>query len=238
MREVILMADARLWAVSLTVIILASAAACSEPKIGDRISPTQPPSESIALPTNSKTPTTPSPEPTTTQKLGEAPANLREVDWSSATLPGDFCDIDSLVKFKNQRATAKSKTWGKIHLRVWPKETQYGDLDADGQDEAAVNVDCNTGGETAGDVVKNGYAVVRAEDGFLLSIGTITAKQQAAAGHQPTRLKKARFGRKHIVVRELFYRSSDPNCCPTGEADTTWTLQGNRLIAGPPRVIS
>jgi hypothetical protein len=231
------MADARFWAASLTVIVLASAAACSEPKIGDRISPTQPSTQSVTLPADSKTPTTPSPEPTATQKLGAAPANLRDVDWSSATLPGDFCDIDGLVKFKDQYSIAKSRTWGKVLVAVFPEETQYCDLDADGQDEAAVNVDCDTGGGTGGSQVASGYVVVRAVSGILVSVGTITPKHERPDGPS-TRLEKARFSREHITVRELFYRSSDANCCPSGEADTTWTLQDNQLVPGPPQVIS
>jgi hypothetical protein len=230
-------ANGRLVTALLMLILLVGTAACSEPKIGGRIStgPSSPGSNTLA--SDSPTSTAPAPEPTPVQKLGPAPADLHDVRWSSATLPGDFCDIDGLVKFKKRRAIAKSTTWGKVHVEVWPKDIQYGDLDGDGQAEAAVDVDCNTGGGTAGDLIQSAYIVVRAADGFLVPVGTITPKQQLADG-PATRLKKARFGRNRITVRELFYRASDPNCCASGEANTTWTLRDNRLVPGPPVVVS
>jgi hypothetical protein len=39
-----------------------------------------------------------------------------------------------------------------------------------------------------------------------------------------------------IVVNERWYKSQNPDCCPSGKATTTWTYRDGRLTPGKPVV--
>lgn len=126
-----------------------------------------------------------------------------------------------------------------MQVAVWPEDTQYGDLDADGQDEAAVS-----------------STAIPAVELLVIRYRALTSSSEELMGFlsQSERLRRSRninplpllrlVCTRHDSVRtallfaNCFYRSSDANCCPTGEADITWTLQDNRLVAGPPVVVS
>jgi hypothetical protein len=166
--------------------------------------------------------------------LGPGSSDLRQVDWLHASLPGDFCGIDGLVRFSDGEATGKSKKWGQVHLGMWnePEQTAYGDIDGDGQAEAAVAVGCDNGGGTASGQLGFGYVVIRSRDGELVSIGTITPRQEQPDGSHVTLLGDARIDRDQVVVTELWYRASDSTCCPSGQAHTTWHLRDGVLFPG------
>lgn len=228
----------RLLAVLPLAAVMTGTAACSAPEIGERITRPGPTPVVVEPPRSPTAPPDDATEPTTAPSLGPAPASLRDVDWSTATVPGDFCDITGLVTYRGGESTVISRTWGPVHVDVRPEETQYGDVDGDGSDEAAVSVGCDTGGSTAAGQITTAYVVVRGTGGVLQAIGTITPQMQLTNAPNATRMNGVRFSTGQLVVDELWYRSEDATCCPTGEAETTWTSRDGQLEPLPPLVTS
>jgi len=228
----------RLVAVLPLVAVVVSTVACGAPEIGERISRADPTSAAVTTPGNPRAPLGDSMEPTAAPSLGPAPSNLRAVDWTIATVPGEFCDIPGLVTFLDGEATVTSLNWGEVHADIVPEATRYGDLDGDGVDEAAVSVGCDTGGGTGAGQLETGYVVVRESGGVLRSIGTITPQLQPADAPNATRMGGVGFSIGQLVVNEIWYRSGDATCCPTGEAETTWTFRNGGLEPSPPLVTS
>lgn len=164
--------------------------------------------------------------------LGTAPDDLRDVDWQRATLPAEFCGVEKPVTFQEGTVKATSTTWGEVEIWInTRKPVWFGDVDADGGDEAAVNLGCDNGGGTASSQLAFGLAVVRAQDGKLELVGEIsTTTMRDDAPHVPL-LTEPRFEKGAITVKELWYRPSDANCCPTGASLTRWWLRDGTLKA-------
>lgn len=213
--------------IALTALCaLATVTACAHPAIGPRVTATRetpPPS-----PPASSTPT-----PSATS-LGKGPNDLRQMDWRQASVPGRFCDIDGLVRFRDGEATALSGRWGQVHLavRADQENTTYGDLDGDGKLEVALAVGCDNGGGTAAGQLGFGYVIIGSQDGELVAIGTITPRREPEDLSHVTLLGDARIERGEVVVTEYWYRGSDATCCPSGRTQTTWHLRDDALVAG------
>ncbi|MET9634638.1 hypothetical protein ABZX92_45065, partial [Lentzea sp. NPDC006480] len=163
--------------------------------------------------------------------LGSAPDDLLDVDWQQATLTAEFCGVEQPVTMANGEARATSTIWGPVEVVVNPrKPAWFGDLDADGRDEAAVNVHCENGGHLT---LAFGLLVVRSFNGTLELVGEIsTTTMRDDSPHVPL-LADPRFEYGAITVRELWYRPSDAGCCPTGVAQTRWSLRDGTLKAAP-----
>lgn len=206
--------------------VLLLLAACGDPAAGQKITGSPEPGNSVVLTTTPSEGAKPS--------LGQAPEDLRDVDWQQATLPAEFCGVETTVTMRNGEVRATSTTWGEVGLWVNAvKPVWYGDVDGDGQDEAAVNVGCDNRGGTASSRLAFGLVVVRSRDGVLELVGEIaTTTMRDDAPHVPL-LTEPQFSRGGITVKELWYRPSDANCCPTGASLTRWSLLDGTLKAGP-----
>ncbi|MFC3897790.1 hypothetical protein ACFOWZ_40515 [Lentzea rhizosphaerae] len=206
------------------VVLVLLLTACGGPGIGPKIT-RRPESGS---PAGTTTVSAPSPS---RQVLGSAPADLRTVDWPKAALPARFCGIDEPVRLKDGQAAATSATWGRILLLQ--NGVAHGDVDGDGQDEAAVGLMCDTGGGTAASQLAFGYVVVRSVDGNLELVGEIsTTTMRDDAYHVPL-LAEPKFEKGVITVEERWYRPSDANCCPSGASLTKWWLRDGTLKPDP-----
>lgn len=205
---------------------LVTVTACADPAIGPRVTATR-----EAPPTSRPAPSTPTPSATS---LGKGPNDLRQMDWRQASVPGEFCDIDDLVRFRDGEATALSGEWGQVHLSVQtdPENTTYGDLDGDGKVEVALSVGCDNGGGTAAGQLGFGYVIIGSRDGELVAIGTITPQREPDNLSHVTLLGDAVIEQDEVVVTEYWYRSSDATCCPSGRTQTTWHLKDDTLVAG------
>ncbi|MFJ9034599.1 hypothetical protein ACIRQP_40400 [Streptomyces sp. NPDC102274] len=80
------------------------------------------------------------------------------------------------------------------------------------------------------------YVVFTRKGDRLAAIGAITPRQKSAA--YITALVGLEFAPGRITAHEKWYRQTDPHCCPTGDVTTVWTLAGDRLTPGEPRVVS
>jgi hypothetical protein len=214
--------------VVLTGVALA-ASACGAPDVGPRI-----PRASLSG-TTTEPPLATAPV-TTIRSVGEAPADLHDVDWAQVPVPGDFCGVPGLVTLKGGEATATSRTWGPVHLSRFGNVV-YGDVEGDPHSEAAVNVGCDNGGGTASGQLAFAFVVFEGIQGRLILVGTVTPQKNPPDQH-PTLLWKIQMKPGRVIAHEQWYRPSDGTCCPTGTAETIWTVKDGRLTPGTPHVTS
>ncbi|GAB2830945.1 hypothetical protein [Lentzea nigeriaca] len=205
-------------------------AACSEPGTGPKITGQPEPNQTA-------TATTAPPSAAARPTLGPAPENLRSVDWRQATLPAGFCDVRDPVRLRDGTARATSTLWGSVDVFL-DVDVHFGDVDGDGREEAAISLGCDNGGGTASSQLAFGFAVVRSERGALEVVGEIKpTTMRDDATHVPL-LSEPKFEKGVITVRELWYRPSDANCCPSGESLTRWWLRDGTLKPDQPIQVS
>jgi hypothetical protein len=218
----------------LMVVIgaMLAGSACSQPDGGPRIPRASSP-DAAAEPSIKATQTT------VVQSVATAPDDLHDLDWTRVPLPGDFCGVPGLVRFKGDYAMATSKKWGPVHLtrNLGSRPVIYGDVTGDHRSEAAVGVECDNGGGTASGQLAFAFVVFQGIQGRLTVIGTITPQKNPPNQH-PTLLWELRLTRGRVIANEMWYRPGDGTCCPTGTAVTTWTLRDGHLIPGAPHIIS
>ena len=202
-------------------------AACGDPSVGPKITGTPQSATSIVQ-------TAAAPSAGAKPSLARAADDLHGMDWQQATLTAGFCGVEKPVTMKDGQTNATSRIWGEVEIRVNPrKPVWFGDVDVDGRDEAAVNVYCENGGNTASSQLAFGLVVVRSHDGALELIGEIeTTTMRDDAPHVPL-LAEPRFEKGAITVKELWYRPSDANCCPSGASLTRWWLRDGTLKPDP-----
>jgi hypothetical protein len=195
--------------------------ACGGPANGPRITG-QPESNSTVVVTTSPSSSAARPA------LGQAPGDLRTVDWQQATLPAAFCHVEEPVRLRNGTARATSTLWGTVEVFL-DVDVHYGDVDGDGWDEAAISLGCDNTGGTASSQLEFAFVVVTAQGGQLELVGEISATtMRDDAPHVPL-LAEPQFAKGSITVKELWYRPSDATCCPTGASLTRWWLRDGTL---------
>ncbi|MFE2048466.1 hypothetical protein ACFXAS_08190 [Streptomyces sp. NPDC059459] len=215
----------------LAVAVAAVATACSTPEQGPRVTPA-PAEPSVSAPLPTVSPLAPGPA------LGPAPGDLRDVDWTRAVLPGDFCGITGTVTLSDSEGLADSKTWGRVHVALLTDLTTYGDVTGDDLDEAAVAVGCDNGGGTAAGQLVFATIVLTARDGRLYALGTLDTQDDSSGPHPPL-VSTTKLTSGKATMTELWYRQSDADCCPSGERVSTWTLEApDMLVLSHSRVTS
>lgn len=199
--------------------------ACGGPVAGPRITGQPEPGPTVAV-------TTSAPSTAARPALGPAPDDLRAVDWRQATLPAAFCEVEEPVRLRNGTARATSALWGAVEVFL-DVDVHHGDVDGDGRDEAAISLGCDNTGGTASSQLAFAFVVVTARGGQLELVGEIsTTTMRDDAPHVPL-LTEPRFEKGAITVKELWYRPSDSNCCPSGASLTRWWLRDGTLKADP-----
>jgi len=165
-----------------------------------------------------------------------AAPNLHHVDWANVPILGQFCSVPGVVKLKDGKASGLSTKWGRVYFaEVGP--VIYGKAGGAGQEEGAVSIWCDNGGGTADSGVGQAYIIFRETSGKLSIIGVITAQHQPA-NVNISYVTKLTFSLDKITAHEVWYRSTDPSCCPSGSAVTIWTYVHGQLIHGRPDIIS
>ncbi|MFK0217005.1 hypothetical protein ACIQWN_02320 [Streptomyces vinaceus] len=166
--------------------------------------------------------------------VGPGPADLHDVDWANTPVPGAFCDVPGLVRTgAGGEAVATSRTWGTVRIQQG-NEVAYGDTDGDRRDEAAVYVGCSDGAKMNAQLVA-AYVVFTRKGESLAALGAITPRQKSDVF--TTALAGLEFAPGRITAHEKWYRQTDAHCCPSGNADTVWTREGDGLTPGAPRVL-
>jgi hypothetical protein len=162
-----------------------------------------------------------------------ASPNLRAVDWRRVLVPGAACGATHPIRLDPR------SDWGDAFVRSavhpwWPavvvgtgwNGVRSGDLDADGRDEAALDVACSNAGGTAAGQLAFSNGIYAARGRSLRSLGIVTPRQPlyAAATHVP--LVWAEIRRGKVVAHESWYGPHDGTCCASGR--TIWRFETGR----------
>ncbi len=105
-----------------------------------------------------------------------------------------------------------------------PEPVGYGDLNGDGQAEAAVLLAENSGG--SGTFVY--LAAVAAQDGTPQNMATQNVATTLLGDR--VQVKSLTIEDGQIVVKEVTHGPDDPMCCPSQEVVKTFELQGDQLV--------
>jgi len=181
---------------------------------------------------------TPAPAPPAATKItyeihstvSSSSIDLHRVAWKNVTLPGRVCGVRTPVHLRDGKAMVNP------HLEVnagWHRVV-YGDLNANGGDEAAVSVACSNGGGTADSIWA--YAIVLFRAGTSAPTPLAVIRPQHHVKRMPATLLQVAVRPRSVEGRESFYGRNDGTCCPSGRAVSTWVYVRGRLKLAETRV--
>jgi hypothetical protein len=162
--------------------------------------------------------------------------DLRSLDWRTVALPGGACGSSRPIRPHRYEygpaalihADVDLLWWNPVVVYSWSKPV-FGDLDGDGRDEAALDVDCANGGGTAGGQLAFSEVVFRASGTSLRIVGILTPRQPLEPGAHVPLSRVVAIERRKIVVSEAWYGPEDGDCCASGRARTIWTYATGKL---------
>ena len=158
------------------------------------------------------------------------PVNLHHVNWGSVTIPGRLCRVKGVIRLRKGEARIARSGYGP--LEVITSGPAYGDLGR-GQQVAVLQVWCDNQGGTAAGELAEGLMVFSGAGGKLHVLGTLTPQYRPrSASHIPYIVVES-IGAERVVTTELWYASTDADCCPSGRATTTWHWNGRSFRPGP-----
>lgn len=150
----------------------------------------------------------------TTQKKPQTISGIRKVDFKNFTYQVQaFSATGETAKLRNGEFSGDS-----LNCRL--DKVVYGDLTNDGKEEAAVLINCDTGG-TAG--ASEGFVYTMINDRASLLAG-FTTEEDDEIGTRSASIKNGL-----LVVDRFVYGSNDAECCPSYHRSTTYRLNGNNL---------
>jgi hypothetical protein len=159
----------------------------------------------------------------------ERPANIRAVDFGEVAPPGSACAEG--LRFTPPAAIPVDRGRSPVldigrftQLEVDP-DVAYGDLDGDGDDEAAVHVVCNYGANAAEDTVH----VWTLSRGRPVHVASLTEPPRSITGPLPPGVTDVAIEGGRVEVTWTHYAEGDPNCCPSGLTTVGYALDGDRL---------
>ena len=161
------------------------------------------------------------------------PLDLHRVHWGEVVIPGFVCGAPTAIRLRHKKAVVPSgrfPPYRRVHVSTAWNGVVYADVDGDGKDEAAFQVDCNNGGGTAAGVL--GYAAVAftGARGRLRAVGVITPQQRYRRGSRfPPIVGIVKLRLRKVVSPEAWYGPNDGVCCPSGRARTIWAYDGGKL---------
>lgn len=103
----------------------------------------------------------------------------------------------------------------------------YGDLDDDGSDEAVVHAVCAFGANGALDRIQ----IWDLDAGRPQVVASTGEPPAGLSGPFPPAVKDAAVDGGDLLVTWTHYAEGDPNCCPSGETQIRYQLEGNQLTA-------
>ena len=188
------------------------------------------PSQATTLTATSSAPTsaalaTPSPTSSASSDGG-----LRSVDWANITVPGAVCRADRPITLRARKATLPTPAGvaaGTAQVEAVEGPVVYGDLSGDGLTAAAVEVRCNNTSGMADGQLMDTIVVYTGTATSPRAIGTLTPQQPSAPGQHVAYFLRTAIAPHEVVTTQVWYRSSDSTCCPTGRATTAWAWKQN-----------
>ena len=165
---------------------------------------------------------------------------LQAVGWQNETLPGAACKASSPIRLHNHVAQISQTGFGDVNsfgsnrdlVQVAAAyDVTYGQLGGVGP-AVAIDVVCSNNGGTADGQIRFADVVFSGSATSVRPVGLITPQQPHSSNlsHVPL-LGKVKWVHGRIVVAEYWYGPSDPTCCASGRATTTWAYRAGKLIA-------
>jgi hypothetical protein len=213
-------------------------AATSDASLGPRPGATAilgsiPPDRSSELGTTPAQPTPSFPLPAKVTGL-----DLRNVDWGEVTVPGDACFRPNPITLHDGAAlfprpqdppdTGNGFGVEQVDAFINYPSSQirspvYAQIEGDGVIDAALYLECSSGGGTDDAEQLFSFAVFSGKGGQLHSLGLITARQQPAPW-PPTLMSIDQVATGEIVVEEHWFGPRDGPASPGGISETKWSL--------------
>jgi hypothetical protein len=163
--------------------------------------------------------------------------DLHAIDWRKVTLPGGVCGSSRPIRPHKYRYGPEAVIhtdvdllwWNPVVVSSWSRPV-FGDLDADGRDEAALQVVCANGGGTAAGQLAFSAVIFRAMGRSVRVVGIVTPQQplDPKTSHVPLNHVVA-IKPGQVVVSEAWYGQYDGTCCASGEAKTIWMYGHGKL---------
>jgi heat shock protein HslJ/LysM repeat protein len=148
-----------------------------------------------------------------------APAGLSTQELGNATYHGIYAEPVTLTDGKYEGAPFVEGGASRPTVTLIPEPVGYGDLNGDGQADAAVLLAESSGG--SGTFIYLAAMVV--QDGGPQNVATTLLGDRV-------QVQSLTIEAGQIVVKELTFGPDDPMCCPSQEAVKTFELQGDQLV--------
>jgi WD40 repeat protein len=158
--------------------------------------------------------------------------DLKQIDWSSVTVPGGLCSAAGTIQLHQGQATVTTSRYGKLNVNAVGKPN-YGNIGGAAGQVAGLSVWCVMGGTAAGQVAQ-GDVIFTSSGGQLRILGVITAPPGAGNVHIPY-ISSIKITTGAITADELYYKVTDADCCPSGRSVTIWYYRHGQLVRGPTR---
>jgi len=163
---------------------------------------------------------------------------LRAVSWANEKLPGAVCKSRGPIDLRKHLAQIAHTGFGDVNSSGADRDlvlvaaaygVTYGQLSGVGS-AAAVDVLCSNNGGTADGQIRFADVVFGGSASGPHPLGLITPQQPESSNlsHVPL-LGKPKWVGGRIVVPEYWYGPSDPTCCASGRATTTWAYSAGKL---------
>ncbi|MDP9225275.1 MAG: hypothetical protein M3P18_15815 [Actinomycetota bacterium] len=160
--------------------------------------------------------------------------DLHRVNWRRALVPSSVCGTPRSVRMRNGYAVAASGRWPaypRVFIGVGAGAVVYGDLNGDGHDEAALQVDCANLGGTAGGQLAFAVIVYRPGVTEPVAVGVLTPQMRGDPHYHVPLVEGRTITHDKVTVSEWIYGPHDGDCCASGLARTVWHLRGRGLLA-------
>ena len=168
--------------------------------------------------------------------LDQAPGR-RWPQWPETPVTARFCGVSSLVTIQGGKGSAPSTVWGYVQLHGPSDGDQVTKMDGQPYPTALVPVSCSNGGGTAAGQIGFAFEIVQLRDGKLVSLGEATARYDPESASHTSLLVIDRVEGSTFTIGESFYRTMDATCCPSGRAETTWTIDNDGLRPSTTHII-
>ena len=172
--------------------------------------------------------------------------DLHALDWRHIALPGGACGSSRPIRPRFVTASQGESFihgdvdllwWNPVWVYSWGRPT-FGDLDGDGQNEAALGVVCANGGGTASGQLAFAAVFFKAVGRTLRVVGVVTPQQPlGGAGVHVPLVSTVGIRPGRVIAPEAWYGPDDGSCCGSGRARTTWKLDRGVLRATHTKVL-
>jgi hypothetical protein len=171
-------------------------------------------------------------------------SNLHALDWRTISLPGGVCGSSRPIRPRGRGRELEASIHPDVDL-VWMNQVVvgwslppiYGDLDGDGHDEAAINVDCADGSGLEIGLLSFSSVVFKAVGRSLRVVGVLDSQRPFYPFQRAPRSGVVTIRRGRVIATTSWFGRHDATCCPTGSARTVWRYERGHLRPGRTEIV-